>query len=462
MRIPNKFIKAGYFWLPSTTEERLPGKLTISESGEGELEVLGVFGGKGKMFNSDLNIERINGIVEGEGPVTLDTCFYRKRNFSSVGIMQSLLRVHRVFVGVHYDDGEEIKFSSFTVSLEGFDEWLSVSGIKIKYGKKLRNASIKFVPPKEIRIRLTNDIHLLFTFGWTMPRGAKITEAQITQRSLIKLKSRKLMPLSDFILLIFRLNNFFCFATDETVTLTSVIATSREFRQKIGDREFETPIKIFYQSLPFSNKAPNVGSHEMLFDYGQVAGDLDKILVNWLNAYEHIEPALNLYFASKSGAHKYLEGKFLSLAQGLETFHRRSSKEKTMPEGEFNDLVGRLLEACTPARKDWLESSLKYANEISLRKRLRKMIEPFKSYYGGPRDREKLITGIVNTRNYFVHYDKNLEGKALSGAELWEVCMKMEGLFQLHLLKEIGFTSAAIEGIVKSNGQLSWKLTNQK
>ncbi len=457
MRIP-KFSKIGNFWLPANPEDKLSGTLTISESGEAELEVAGVFGGLKKMFDNDLNIERLNGVLEGEGSVTLDKCHYKTKNLALQGISRSLLHVNRVFIGAHYKDGEDIKFSSLKFSLEGFDEWLSISGIKTKHDQNFRNVSIKFRAPKEIRIKLTGDIDLLFTFEWTFPGASNVTEAKINQRSFVKLESKKLMKFEDFTRLAFRLNNFFCFATDETVTFTSFIGTSYEIKEKRADLEVEVPIKIIYPSLPFSKTAPDVQRNKILFRYNQVAKKLGKILTKWLDAYERYEPAFNLYFASTSDAHEYLENKFLSLAQAIETFHRRTSEETTMPGTEFDELVAQLLLTCPQSRKEWLEGLLKYANEISLRKRLKKMIDPFKSYFGSARDREALVGNIVNTRNYLVHYDRSLETKALTGIELWGVCMKIEGLFQLHLLKLLGFSSSEIEAIGKNHGHLARKL----
>ncbi|HOW53627.1 MAG TPA: hypothetical protein PLR60_03145 [Syntrophorhabdaceae bacterium] len=461
MRI-SEFSKIGYFWLPASPDAKLPGTLKVSNSGEAEVEVIGVFGGITKMLDNDHNIERLNGVVEGEGLVTLEKCHYKRRNFSSQGISKSLIHVNRVFIGAHYVDGEDIKFSSLRFSLEGFDEWLSISGIKTKHGSKFQDMSIKFRAPKEIRTKLTKDIDLLFTFEWTLPGGGNVTEAKISQRALVKLVSKKLLALEDFTRLAFRLNNFFCFAMDETVTFTSFIGTSDELKQKLGDREFEVPIKIIYPSLPFSKTVPDVQWHKMVFRYGQIGNKLGKILSKWLDAYERIEPAFNLYFASTSGAHRYLESKFLSLAQAIETFHRRTFEETTMPGTEFSELVAQLLLACPQSRKEWLEGLLKYANEISLRKRLKKMIDPFKSYFGTARDRNALIGNIVNTRNYLVHYDKSLETKSLTGVELWSVCMKIEGLFQLHLLKLLGFSGDEIEAIVKNHGQLASKLAKSK
>lgn len=43
MRIREEFKKTGYFWLPSGPEKKIPGTLVISDGGEIELEVVGLF-----------------------------------------------------------------------------------------------------------------------------------------------------------------------------------------------------------------------------------------------------------------------------------------------------------------------------------------------------------------------------------------------------------------------------------
>jgi hypothetical protein len=459
MRISEKFDKSGYFWLPSKPDERLPGTLRISESGEAELEVLGVFVDHVAAINDEPKIERINGLIEDGKLVTLDKCFYRKRSISFGGISKSIVYVKFVFVGVQYEDGEEIKFSSFRFSVEGLDEWLSISGIKVEHDFETKSASIIFQPPEKIRIKLTEDIDLLFTFGWTIPFLSNITEAKITQKAYITLTSNKLLPLQTFISLAFKLNNFLCFAIDQTVSIDSIIAFSYELKQKIKDnKEYEVPIEVYYPSLPFSGTVPKVQWHRMLFRYGHVAERIQDILVKWLDAYERIEPAFNLYFASKSGAHEYIDEKFLSLAQGIEAFHRRTSDETVMPDTKFNDIVQTLITACPEEKRKWLEDELKYSNELSLRIRLRQLMDPFESFFRSSKGRKALINKIVNTRNYLTHYDKSLEKEACNGSQLLELCMRMECLFQLHFLKEIGFSEQQINMIIEQNDQFRQKL----
>ena len=459
MRLCEKFEKAGYFWLPSTPDEKLPGTIRIIDSGKTELEILGIFGGQMKAFDLESDIKRINGIIEGGKFVTLDKCFYKNKSFSSGEISKSLVHVNFVFIDVHYDDEEDINFSSFKIAVEGLDEWLSISGIKVENDFEAKRASINFNPPDEIQIKLTDDIDLIFTFAWTYPSLGNVTEAKISQKAYIKLISKKLLPLQSFISISFKLTNFLCFAIDQTVSITSVTAYSYDLKSKIGeDKEYEVPIKIYYPSLPFSQNPPKIEWHTMLFRYQNISETLPKVLSKWLDAYDRIEPAFNLYFASKTGAHKYIDGKFLSLSQGIETFHRRTSNESVMPDKEFEKITTGLLDACPKDRKKWLEGKLVYSNELNLRTRLKQIVKNFETFYGSIKNRKSFINQIVNTRNYLTHYDINLKSSACSGAQLVDLCMKMECLFQLHFMKKIGFSNEQIGAVVDNNYKFNQKL----
>ena len=196
----------------------------------------------------------------------------------------------------------------------------------------------------------------------------------------------------------------------------------------------------------------------MLFLYRDVVNEFEEILHRWLKNYETSEPAFNLYFASKSGAHKYLDGNFLSLVQGIETLHRRNSQETPMPEEEFSNLVDTILKNVPNDKKELIKEKLKYANELSLRKRLRKMIEPFRNFFGSSNGRQSFISKVASTRNYLTHYDSKLASEAASGKDLLMLYMKLEALFQLHFLRLIGIKDESISAIVEANRALRYKL----
>ena len=455
VRLSEPFEKSGYFWLPGKTENRLPGVLRIAETGQATLEVIGIFGDTVAALNeTSPALGRIVGVIESGDLVTLERCFYKKGNISLGGISKSTIYANFVLSGVQYDEGEPITFSKFNFSVEGLDEWLMVSGLRVEHNWDDRSVSIHFTPPKEIELQLPDGIGLAFTFDWTLPGAPIVTEAKITQKAYISLTSESLRSIDDFLAVVFKINNFLCLATDEIVSLDSATAYSH----KITRSMHEVPIKVYYQSIPLSEMKPKVQWHGMLFRHRDIATQLEPILNNWLNNYETSEPAFNLYFASKSGAHRYLEGRFLSLAQGIETLHRRNSQKTLMVESEFNDLVAAVIKSCPRDKQECLKTKIEYANELPLRQRLRQMLEPFMELYGDSKQRKHFIGKVIDTRNYLTHYDARLSQQAAGGEELWKLCMKLEGLFQLHFLRLIGLNGESINTLVKENHALRSKL----
>ena len=460
MRISEPIEISGYFWLPRKPDQRLPGVLHVSETGETTLEVIGVFGNAmAALTDSPLDLPRVVGVVENGDLVTLERCFYKNRNISFGGLSKSSIYANFLLRGVQYDEGEAITLSKFSFSLEGLDEWLSISGLRVEHNWEEKSASIHFSPPKEVVYQLPDEMTLAFTFGWTFPGTPIVTEAKISQKAFVTLRSESLRPIEYFLALVFKVNNFLCFAIDETVSLDSAAGYSSAITRDVGDGEKrEVAVKLYYQSTPLSDARPKIAWHNMLFRYGHVADQLEDILKNWLSNYETSEPAFNLYFASKAGAHKYLDGRFLSLAQGIETLHRRNSKDTFMPEAEFRELVISLVKSCPPGQQDWLTKKMEYANELPLRRRIRQMLEPFESLYGDPKQRKYFIGNVIDTRNFLTHYDEKLADQAATGESLWGLCMKLEALFQLHFLRLVGLDGDFIKNLVSENRALRNKL----
>ena len=159
----------------------------------------------------------------------------------------------------------------------------------------------------------------------------------------------------------------------------------------------------------------------MLFLYTDIEGQIQEMLANWLHSYKVFGPALDGYFTAMANTSQYLEDEFLQRARGIETLHRRSSTETEMPQEEFEELVGLLAASSPNDRREWLKGRLRYANELSLRKRLRLMIEPFERFFGDLEHQKAFVNKVVITRNYLTHYDSILEGQAAAGRELWQL-----------------------------------------
>jgi hypothetical protein len=473
MRIKEEFKKSGYFWIPSTPDRRVPGTLYISDGGAIELELIEpldrftdepfeLFNSiNNSSINDLMNIGRIAGIIEEDGCVTLENCVYKEKNRILGGGVskKSLIHVHKAFVGVAYEEGEDISFNSFSFSVEGIDEWMGKRSVKVQIDKDEKNVIMTYSRPTEIPIDLNNGMKLTIKFDWSRFDSSTTTEFKITQKAYFELISIEEKELDEFISIAYKITTFLSFAIDRVVCLEWVIATSNKIIQNVGEDEtIPVCVKIYYQNFPSSKDNSSIDWHKMLFLHGEIEHNADKVINNWIDAYDRIDPALNLYFSTKVGAQKYLEGKFLALVQGLETYHRRTSTDKLMDEKKFKELVEKIVSKCPVENKEWLEGRLRHGNEINLRKRIESIVKPFKDIIGNAKERSKIITRIVATRNYLTHYDESSKLEAADGQDLLLLCYKMEAFFQLHFLQVLGFTQEEINSVVTNSYPLKEKL----
>ncbi|WP_343077449.1 HEPN domain-containing protein [Pseudomonas sp.] len=451
-----ELVRSGYFWIPNLPNDKVPGTLTIGQGGLIELELVGGFADANRMGGQE-EFSRLLGSIEKEAYVTLEDCFYIARNVSFGGISKSRLRVGMVFGGVQYSHLEKPTFNSLSFSTDLLDEWVGISGIKAD-SNLLGKSTIEYLPPKPIPFSLPNGMNMEIAFHYSLPGTGYITEAVIRQKTFIKLSSSEELPLEVFLNVAKRLNNFLCFAVDQTLSLKDVTATSPRILYNPDEPKYLLPIKIYYPSLPHSEKQPRSHWRSMLFSYRIIKDNADEVLNKWFTTYELIEPAINLYFSTKAGGHTYLESKFLALAQGLETYHRRTSDEALMSDDAYNSLVQQILGNCPEGHEEWLEGRLSQGNSLSFYQRLVKIIRPFGVYFGNSSARSSLARKISLTRNYLTHYNKDLEADAASGDQLYELCNKMEALFQLHFLQIIGFTQGELKELVDGTGPLRHRL----
>lgn len=460
MRIEDKYTKMGYFWLPEEPENKIPGVLTIRDGGEIELKVTGLSGDA--LITGDDDLGRIVGQVEKDGPVTLDDCFWTERNMEFGGIYKSKIHVNIMFSGVAYDKDEEVTFDTFSFSIDGMDEWIQTSGIKVDNDYETRATTIRYNPPESSLYVLENGMNLEIDYAGTLPGFPNIKGATVTQYVYFRLRSENLRPLSDFTQVAHRVTTLLCLAIDDTVSIKKLSATSREIQEDGRDgKTYPVPIRIYYCSEPFSEKTPVLNLHKTLFTFKAIKENAQDVINNWISAYEKLAPALNLYFLARTGAQKYLEGVFLALVQGLETYHRRTSDAKLMDESQFDSLLDTIKKGCPKDNIEWLEGRLKYGNEINLGKRIERIIEPFGDYIGNRDERSKLVRKIVDTRNYLTHYSAELKNKAANGEDLWPLCRKLEAIFQLHLLRVIGFTDEEIVKVIENCAHLKSKLSER-
>ncbi len=424
MRVTDNNKKFGFFWILSNNnieleeKDKIPGTLSIKDGGQIQLELF-----SSSCVQIERQTPRIVGTVEDFGPVTLDDCLYHRHNFSC-GVQKWFLSVETALIGVQYKANEKLQFYTFQFYIEGLHQWIINAGIKREKDDYKGNFSVKYKIPNEIIYKLDNNIQLSFGYLWGQYNKRNTTELslQIKERIYCKLTSLQDLSLQDFILTTQRIHSFLCFVMDDIVRLTDVTVTSKTIQDKSNN---PVNIKVYYQSRPFIKNNPRLIVPLFLFEY--MKNNMEKILNNWIALYNQTDPALKLYLSTQTEDYRFLEDKFLTLVQSLEAYHQRKFCKKKM----------------------------------YLRDRLKELIEPLKAFITFHNE-QQLITDIIDTRNYFTHFNPEKESKALRRKELFYLCLKMEGILQVTLLKDIDLSSSQVETIINQSGrckdQLKYKI----
>ena len=482
MRLSEPIETIGFFWLPQDSDKRLPGVLRISNEGDITVELVGfidnprdVFGGTDVAITPALREEepgkgqfgtiverdvgRVVGMVDRGGLVTLEQC---TRGHTSLpllgGLCKSMLHSRLALLGTAYDPQDDVAFLEVSFQIEGLDAWLGVSGIRSE-ALTTDGGTIQFGIPSDIPLCQTDDVGLEVFFEVMHSRGSfPFAEARVRQTASVFAKSKEPRSIEYFSSLAHRLCNFLSFSIDQAVSITSMSAYLNE-PSRNSDDVTKKKVAIYGKFAPWTERVPTIDWHRMVVRYADIANQVDTIVAKWFESYEEFEPAFNLYFATRDQPSSFLDFKILWITQALEVLHRRSSNETLMPDESFQKLYDGIIEHCPAERQSWLREKLRYANELTLRRRLRLLLEPFKQLFGSVGQREHFVNRVCDTRNYLTHYDENsTPTRASTPHELVALYDKLDALFQLQLFRLLGLDDATIDNVVRGDSGIRRKL----
>ncbi len=161
-----------------------------------------------------------------------------------------------------------------------------------------------------------------------------------------------------------------------------------------------------------------------LLCYNEVANRFAAIIENWISKESGLEPLRFLYFGTKYLPSLFIDNRFLFYIlfyiQGIEAYSRLN---------QYN--------------------SDNSNNKIALRVRLSSILERYKDILNRFRVDNNIISGIVNTRNYYTHFSDELKKKALKDMFLFLATEQLELIIKIILLGELGFSNAEISDLAE-------------
>ena len=409
MRIKESYKKFGFFWLSTKPENKLPGLLSIKDGGCIDLEIFSYSQAQDNYVNNQFY--HIIGTIEEDGAITLKNCHHFSHYYKN-GIYGYIFSVKKAFVGYQYKENEQNTFKDFYFSVEGLHQWFPRSEMIKRENEQLEPITYQI-----------NNYKLSFHFLPKIHLEDNITclKEQITRKVYCRIIAEKEQNLEELILISQKIIKFLCFSMDHIVCVDEVKLRSEKIKQELNGEKTPIYIKLYYKSQPFITVPPKI--IWSLFKFESIENNMEQVINKWIEIYDKTHPALELYFSTQTGEHRFLEAKFLTLVQSVEAYQQRILCKK------FNF---KLL--------------------------ITKLIEPFEEWIS---NKETLIDQIKETRDYLTHYNPKKEDENLY-KELYTVYQKLEVIFQMTILKTLNFDNQYIKNIILNNrrSKIKFKLLN--
>jgi len=264
------------------------------------------------------------------------------------------------------------------------------------------------------------------------------------------------------------LRTVFALAYDLGQLMTMLIGEPSYVKKLTLFDQTDASVDVFFPSTIRTEK--ELHSPMMCFPLRDVHTIVQTLAEKWFDSLSLMEPVYDLLFGTLFGRDSFVRTKFLNLTQALEAFHRRVRGGTYTCPSEYSAIQDALdasapvaiqeaVKPATPADvreslRRRISDSLKYANEYSLRKRLKELL------YGLDRSTVEMLKTsdvaatadlIVKTRHYLTHFDEQSRTKLVDDiVGMHYMNERLTALLFILILKRLGMDeTTAARGALK-------------
>jgi hypothetical protein len=224
------------------------------------------------------------------------------------------------------------------------------------------------------------------------------------------------------------------------------------------------PIQIIthWNDLIEPSDSEFIHPYHIVFTFNSIHKKRKKIIAGWFKKSDEYSSIFELYFATMFNPKMYLQNIYLTLAQCIESYHRKSPKypDYHIDPKEHARRVGiiqKTLEKHSSLTKSQINSHIKFLsgrNIPSFENRIDAILKTYPSIVPIIKGPERhFAKTIADNRNHLTHLDPKPGMKYATFEELYYLSLRMRLLLITIFLDEIGFTNAEIEAIVSRIGK---------
>lgn len=368
---------------------------------------------------------------------------------------KSVILCSSAFVGVHINEKEKMVFNKLFLNFENQELWLGEKIIDIQANTSRPDVKVIYDFPEVKEYELNNFKLKIHYENWEQ-LGLFCINDVVNFRSIIEIDFNESKHIDEIYRIVIHIRNFISLFSGYPINLNSISLNYIELDKN-------TAVDMLFHRrkfLPIYNPEELIIKREgfifpssMITKFNQLSNP-EKLLDNWFDKQNYLEPVFDLYFAIMYNPMMYITNRLLLLTQALETYHIRTFDSEILDEDKFDDLKKYLTEIVEKLPERELQShfkvKIKYMNKKNLRKRLREIINKF-GYLKNVLniDDRGFVDKIVITRNYYTHYDPEDFEKAIKLKELNPFINNLRIILAAIILDEIGLSEDEIKEYIR-------------
>jgi len=302
----------GYWWLPEQPERRVPGQLVLRSYDKAYIELQGDLQ-QDKSWRDDFDPPILLGISSNGKRITLEKCLLTNRTDNFAGFTILRFFVHKVYVGVHFESQDDIKFKGIFARYVNLDDWANYRSFQVERESDPSRITIRYERPAPIAIEI-EDYDIAVVAGYSMKNGK--SEVSLAEKATIRISSRTSEKrIDDFTMMVRKFQDLLGLAMGAPTFPVEVIGQTEASKRELKTgREVYNNIEVFYPAIGWMNEPKEVNWFEMLFTLPDIQEELASLISNWLEKGNELTPVFDLYFSVLYNPHLYTESTFESHA----------------------------------------------------------------------------------------------------------------------------------------------------
>jgi hypothetical protein len=359
------------------------------------------------------------------------------------GFSVTTILVNIIFENLIVEKYEDIKFRSMTSSFLFLDNWVHTNGFAKDWATNIKDYSINYHVPDKIENNINDEFNLNINFIVSPPQYTTIQKKmQIKQKTELEIVAHKDKDLEFFLNIIMYYKHFLMLAMNENTK--KLYMKGQSIKKDNVLTNDGKPIVIYIRNMVEVYKKNDISPTYMIFSLPLVKNRLNLLLNTWFKNHKAYHSSYTLFFETLYYKGLNLENHFLNLTQALESYHRNKYGGGYMDKEKYKDTIYKELEDSIPSGleddfREALKSRIKFGYEYSLRRRLTELFRSNNNFLENFIPEYVILKNeIVDTRNYYTHYDEKGE-YVKQYSELFNLCEKIKVIFASFLLFDLGF-----------------------